>query len=1143
MTTIPIERFREFAARPSEETFRPIYEESRRLVWTLCRRLLRDPADASDAFQSTYCRLLAAAREGRGPSEGEDSLRLLCRAAIREADRIRKRRSRRAVREVPLGEEEPMNHRQLSPEDAAAREEVRERVEALVEALPERYRLPLQLHFFHGLSQREVARALDQPPSTVAERVKKGLGKLAPEFRRAGLKDAVATLAGIAVGGVLLEPSLSAAAVFAQAEAAGSLAAAGLEAGWIFKAQGLLQGVAIVKASTAIIIVLVLLLAGAILLSRARSRPPVAAPLASSAPADGEDRPPAASARIASSPRTEEVRSEPSPLQVKVVWRQTSEPATGARVTFRSGRGQPAAEEFQVDESGLLLLAAPAGWKTAWLEARHPEGLLEEAEVSLPSGEAVTISLRRDVITGAVLDAETGQPLPGAVVRAGSREAVADASGVYLLPGLGWGLHDLKASAAGHAAAPARVNHADPGESLQDFRLDPALEVLVSVVGEDGSPIAGARVVPSVFGSDGAYLFDDGADTDPRGQARLSGVSRLHPPSIQAHREGYRSAYGRPEAGPDPKQAELKLVLEKVQSRGRLIVGRVTDPEGRAIAGAIVEWKDGESTSYGDGVQYGQWKARTDRGGNYRLEYSDPSERCNLAVAARGRAPVIARGVRAGSAEEPAEKNFTLEPGHWLRGRVLDEESRPLEGVEVRVMASPDLLQEGVAYPAALRETKTDGQGGFELQDLPGPRAAVQLRCRCDSPIQREEITLDREADLVMKGYGVIRGRVVDGGSGEPVAAFRVRLKGLKGGVSSQEWNPGLSFTSSDGSFLLKRLDRNGLFGIIVEAEGFISGELEPLEPQAEAKAEERLISLSRGRALEGVVVDAATGAPLQGIQVGVSGKKDARELLSFPLGWDSALELPGFRKTVTPESGEFLFLEDRPENLLIRSKSYRRLFITPEARADFRGPDGRLRIPLERGEGLRGIFYQDGRPRAGVELRLLRLGDPPAPGGVAREEPYGFAESDGDGRFSWHDLAPGGYLLEYEKRPGEPRPETALKIRRRIEVKPGEETELALGRDLGPLALRGRITGLEGHVTVWANLVLRPLFEESGEEIVVPTYRDWGWKIACPYLRPGKYAAEVQFYTRQGVRAVPLPPLELAQDLERDLEVQPGGE
>ncbi len=52
-----------FRSDPSEEPFRPLYEETKALVYTICRRILRNPEDATDAFQSAYCRLLAFAQD------------------------------------------------------------------------------------------------------------------------------------------------------------------------------------------------------------------------------------------------------------------------------------------------------------------------------------------------------------------------------------------------------------------------------------------------------------------------------------------------------------------------------------------------------------------------------------------------------------------------------------------------------------------------------------------------------------------------------------------------------------------------------------------------------------------------------------------------------------------------------------------------------------------------------------------------------------------------------------------------------------------------------------------------------------------------------------------------------------------------
>ena len=89
-----------FVREPGEATFAPFYEASRRLVYTICLRVLRDEEDALDAYQTAYARLLAAARAGQDEF-GEDATRRVTRTAVREADSLRKRRGRRARKARP----------------------------------------------------------------------------------------------------------------------------------------------------------------------------------------------------------------------------------------------------------------------------------------------------------------------------------------------------------------------------------------------------------------------------------------------------------------------------------------------------------------------------------------------------------------------------------------------------------------------------------------------------------------------------------------------------------------------------------------------------------------------------------------------------------------------------------------------------------------------------------------------------------------------------------------------------------------------------------------------------------------------------------------------------------------------------------
>jgi RNA polymerase sigma-70 factor (ECF subfamily) len=670
-----------FLREPGEATFGPVYEATKRLVWTLCLCLLRHEADASEAFQTTYCRLVELARR-TGTAQAADLAAGVGRLAIREADSLRKRRSRRRAREVSLESMEPRMHPGSAPDTELARREIRQRVEAIVDELPELHRLPVQLHFFHGLSQREVAHALGQPLSTVADRIQRGLDRLEPAFRRAGLKEAAATLGALVVSGALFEPGLSAAVVYSQAQAA--LAAASTT-GSLIATTSILGGLSAMKLKAATIAaILVALLAGGIAILGPRLRQPDAGDDAGALATPAAT--PAVPRAAPEAPTPPAPAAETQSIAVQVLWSESAAPAAGARVSWHEGDGEAAAAasgpvELEAGADGSVVLSAPAAWRTARLRARHELGGVTETDVVLPHEGVLAIRIEEDVVTGTVADAATGEALPGAVVRCGEREAVADAEGGYSLRGLGAGEHLLMAAADGHADQAGLVRRERPETTLQTFRLDPAAALTVVVVDAEGAPLSGASVTPSHLGNDGVFHGDKTRKTDSRGVVRFEKISKLRPPELQATADGYANAYTRPAMDPARGEAEHRIVLERKRESRRAIVGRIADAAGNAIAGAVVEWKDGEGTQYGDGAEYGKIRAFSDSNGRYRLVFDDDFDRCYLGVAARNWAPIVAAGVIAGTPERPLEMSFTLEPAHWLRGRVVDEDRKPLAGV------------------------------------------------------------------------------------------------------------------------------------------------------------------------------------------------------------------------------------------------------------------------------------------------------------------------------------------------------------------------------------------------------------------------------------------------------------------------------
>lgn len=236
MNTNARNRWIEFQTNPCEATFVPLHEATRRLVYTICFRILRNEDDALDASQAVYCRLLEAARRNESGGETPEEFDVaIGRLAIREADNLRKRRARRAGREVAMDPMPELHSDGPAPDAVAARQILRARLETLIETLPERHRLPLQLHYFHGLSRTEIAGMIGKPVSTVSRRIESGLKQLRPLLRRAGIDGAESVLSALVVVATLLDPpakaSAAAAAVYQSAMSMVAAGGAGAGAG------------------------------------------------------------------------------------------------------------------------------------------------------------------------------------------------------------------------------------------------------------------------------------------------------------------------------------------------------------------------------------------------------------------------------------------------------------------------------------------------------------------------------------------------------------------------------------------------------------------------------------------------------------------------------------------------------------------------------------------------------------------------------------------------------------------------------------------------------------------------------------------------------------------------------------------------
>jgi RNA polymerase sigma-70 factor (ECF subfamily) len=156
-----------------------LYDRHGRAVYSLALRILGDEGDAEEVTQDVFAQ--AWRRAGQyDQTRGTVAAWLLVMARTRAIDRFRARSVRPEGR---VQDDDGLTLQQLpttSP-DAASEMMAAERghrVRQALEALPFLQRVAIELAYFEGLSQREIAERLEQPLGTVKTRMRLGLLKL-----------------------------------------------------------------------------------------------------------------------------------------------------------------------------------------------------------------------------------------------------------------------------------------------------------------------------------------------------------------------------------------------------------------------------------------------------------------------------------------------------------------------------------------------------------------------------------------------------------------------------------------------------------------------------------------------------------------------------------------------------------------------------------------------------------------------------------------------------------------------------------------------------------------------------------------------------------------------------------------------------
>jgi len=451
-------------------------------------------------------------------------------------------------------------------------------------------------------------------------------------------------------------------------------------------------------------------------------------------------------------------------------------------------------------------------------------------------------------VTGHVRD-EAGKPIAGAhvVYRSSKKPIPCDEEGRYeLRVASSLSRVSLHAGAAGYAALRKTAVAPKPGKTVVlDFRLLPGLTVKGRVVDEAGMPVEGASVL--TFFS----MRYKTVESDAKGRFVLDYLDRARPShSLYARKKGYVEARMRVET------VVLQESYELVMKRGVRVHGRVTNKNGAPVAGAQVYIGFDPSA-------YNRLDCVSAEDGSFVFPNVAAGKQ-DLVTEAPGYATALQNFEIPEDRAQPVRMDVRLEDGRKVSGVIVDSKGVPLAriGVHARIYAPGSPM--GGRYIGD--SARTNDKGEFELVDMrPG---WITIESYGTGFIRHEEKgvkTGGKPVRIQMQRSAGLAGRVVHGGTGEPLDRFRVRIVTGGGGGWSVTWSrEGVAFVDTDGYWTTGRMnlqpDSKFVMEISAPGMGAVTTEMVAnVQPDRDA----HVTRLHPGQKISGRVVQADTGAPI----------------------------------------------------------------------------------------------------------------------------------------------------------------------------------------------------------------------------------------------------------------------------------------
>ncbi len=418
------------------------------------------------------------------------------------------------------------------------------------------------------------------------------------------------------------------------------------------------------------------------------------------------------------------------------------------------------------------------------------------------------------------------------------REMTTDARGTALVQGLLGKEYEVTIAVSGHARETLEIDLSQAKE-WTELPVDLAAGGVLHGVALDQNarPVAGAMVYYSV--RIGYGTFGDAQRTDAQGRFQNSFLPLGKPFKVTVQHDDFMEQKQDVVLSDGNRELDIAMTLTR-RPPGKSLAGVVRDTRGNPVAGARI-------TNYGNSADVRR-EALTDDHGEFSFaELFDGYAGHQIYIVAKGFAPQRV-AVEPKNGPALALVKVTLKPGHSIRGRVVDEQGRPVAEAWVAPCSGgyPN-LDAGVSV-----QTREDGQ--FNFDSLPED---VTFRVSAPGyPNFPKPITLPLDGDepvqITLESPGALHGRVVDARTRKPVRTFRVQLgfspktkPGDKDGIYLSSWSdPGITFNSGDGEFLIKPLTSGMPLALTVVAENYERTIVDRAVASKVREAEELTISL-----------------------------------------------------------------------------------------------------------------------------------------------------------------------------------------------------------------------------------------------------------------------------------------------------------